>query len=72
MRLFGKARPVTISYDPKRQEPVIRKSICTGEMTAGLLDRDTGTFHDIMRLEDEEAVRGFCVSLGVDHVRVIY
>ncbi|MBQ9008992.1 MAG: aspartate dehydrogenase [Clostridia bacterium] len=72
MGLFRKSKPAAISYDPKRQEPVIRKSICTGEMTAGLVDLDTGTFHDLMRLDGEEAVRQFCSSLGVDHVRVIY
>ncbi len=72
MGFFRKSRRVPFSYDPERQEPLIRKSICTGEMTAGFVDKDTGIFHDLMRLADEEDVRRFCSDLGVEHVRVIY
>ena len=72
MGLFKKTRPASVSYDPETQEPVIRKSICTGEMTAGFLDRNTGAFQDLMRLDGEAAVREFCKNVGIDHARVIY
>jgi hypothetical protein len=41
-------------------------------MTAGFLDRNTGAFQDLMRLDGEAAVREFCKNVGIDHARVIY
>ena len=46
MKLFHR-NPDPIAYDPAREIPAIRKSICTGEMTAGLIDRETGTLHKL-------------------------
>ena len=64
MGLFKKTRPASVSYAPATQEPVIRTSICTGEMTAGFLDRNTGAFQDLMRMGGEEEVREFCINEG--------
>ena len=70
MRLFRK-KP-EIPYDPVTQEPAVRKSICTGEMTVGFLDRATGKFHDYMCVHTQAELDGFCRSLGVDSIRTIY
>ena len=72
MALFRKSKTGTIPYDQECQEPVVRRSICTGEMTAGFMDRKTGKFTDYMRLADQEALENFCQSVGVSEVRTIY
>ena len=52
-------------YDPSVQKPAIRCSICTGEQTAGFLDRETGSFTDVMLLRNEEDLRQFCEEYGI-------
>ena len=63
-----KKKPV-IHYDPERQEPAIRKSICTGEMTAGFIDRETGRFQEWMRIRTAEE---FEAAVGRRDIRIIY
>ena len=61
-----------ISFDPETQEAVIRSSICTGEKTAGFLNRTDGRFTEIMLIRtaaDEKRFREIC---GQEHVRTIY
>lgn len=66
--MFGKKKKTkkTIPYDPERQIPVIRSSICTGEKTAGFEDRGTGKFEDLMLITSEEDLKKFCSSYGVN------
>jgi len=70
MRFFKKKRP--LPYDPETQEPVVRKSICSGEMTAGILDKQTGKFHELMLLENQQALKDFCRQMGIAEIRTIY
>jgi len=70
MRLFRKKE--ALPYDPARQEPAVRRSICTGEMTVGFLDRDTGKFHEYMCVHTREELADFCRTLGVSDIRTIY
>lgn len=50
----------------------MRRSICTGEMTVGFIDRATGKFHDYMCVHTPAELDEFCRSLGVDSIRTIY
>ena len=70
MRLFRKTSK--IPYDPATQEPAVRKSICTGEMTVGFFDRQSGKFHDLMRVDGQKGLDDFCRSIGVSDIRTIY
>ena len=70
MRLFRKSEP--LPYDPARQEPAVRRSICTGEMTVGFLDRDTGKFHEYMLVRTREELEEFRRAAGVTDIRTIY
>ncbi|MBP3655159.1 MAG: aspartate dehydrogenase [Clostridia bacterium] len=70
MALFR--REQRIAYDPQTQEPAVRRSICTGEMTAGFIDKQTGQFTDVMRLDGQKGLDAFCRSVGTDEVRIIY
>ena len=71
MPLFRKKTAPALPYDLEKQEPAVRKSICTGEMTAGFVDRQTGAFHDLMRV-DEKGLEEFKRQTGADSIRVIY
>ena len=60
-----------LKYDPARQEPAVRKSICTGEMTVGFIDKDTGKFHDLVMV-DHQGLEEFRRQAGVETLKEIY
>ena len=61
-----------ISYDPEQEYPVIRCSICNGEQVAGLKDRKTGAFHEIMLIRDEKDRAVFEQMVGTDRIEKVY
>ncbi len=67
MGLFSK-KPA-VRFDPETQEPAIRKSICTGEMTAGFVDKKTGHFSAVMAVK---SVEEFQKATGQSKIRIIY
>lgn len=71
MPLFHKKPVAKIAYDPKTQEPAVRRSICTGEMTVGFIDKASGKFHDLM-LVDSQGLKDFRRQVGADEIRTIY
>lgn len=70
MGLFGKRK--SPAYDPAKQEPAVRRSICTGEMTVGFIEKETGRFRDFMKVNGPKELEEFCRSLGVKEIRTIY
>ena len=54
------------AFDRERLQPAIRKSICTGEQTAGFLDRQTGRFCADRLLRSEKDRRQFCRDWGIE------
>ena len=72
MGFFKKQLP-TFHLDPARQTPAVRRSICTGEMTVGYIDKATGAFHDLMRV-DRAGLEEFCRQTGVtpDKIKTLY
>lgn len=67
MALFAKKPKV--SFDPELQEPAIRKSICTGELTAGFVDRKTGEFTAVMLVKSVEEYQKLT---GQNKIRILY
>ena len=65
-------RDPAVSYDPAAQEPAVRKSICTGEMTVGFIDKRTGQFHDLRRVDGQKELDEFRQSVGAAEIRTIY
>lgn len=65
MRLFQRKASPSIPYDPEMQQPALRQSICTGEMTVGFLDRKTGKFREYQLARDQREVEDFCRRAGV-------
>ena len=73
MNFFRKKRPEAVKVDLSTQRPAVRKSICTGEMTGGYIDRATGKFHEL-ELIPADGLDAFCHSLNVspDDVETVY
>lgn len=75
MALFGrKKKPAKLDYDPAVSQPAVRRSICTGEMTLGFLDRETGKFHDYMLARSPAELEEFCAAAGIapEELKTIY
>ena len=72
MSLFHRSRQPSIPYDPETQKPAVRRSICTGEMTVGFIDRATGKFTDLMRVDGQKELEDFMKRIGADEIKTIY
>ena len=62
------ARP----YDAANLEPAVRCSICTGEKTAGFLNRHDGHFTEVMLIRTPKDEQKFKEEYKVDSLKVIY
>lgn len=73
MPLFHRKK-IDIPYDSATQQPAVRRSICNGEMTVGFIDRRTGKFLDVMKVDGERGLREFCDAVGVraEDLQTIY
>ena len=75
MALFKKKSvPPPSPYSLDRFEPVLRSSICTGEMTACMRDRATGKLHEIMVIRSPKDLADFGKQYGVrvEDMRTVY
>ena len=72
--MFQRKRGKKTAFDPETQQPAVRRSICTGEMTAGFIDKKTGHFTDLMRVDGQRGLAEFCREIGVapEDVKTIY
>ena len=66
MKLFRKKEPPKIPYNPAKQEPALRSSICTGEMVVGFIDRGTGKFREYELARSQSDVDVFCRRVGIE------
>ena len=58
--------------DTSRQEPVLRCSICTGEKTACLQDKQTGKLQEICLIQNDAELADFMRAYGVTSVKRVY
>ncbi len=63
-----KKEPEKKEYDPSRQKPVLRCSICNGEQVAGFRDKVTGEFHEVSLIRSEEDLRRFKMTYGIEEL----
>ncbi len=68
----NKKETTSYSYDPEREYPVIRSSICTGEKVAGFKDKETGKFRDVMLIRNDRELEEFKFVYGIDDVKTEY
>lgn len=74
--IFGKNKKTsslpTYTFDPAKEKPIIRASICTGEQVAGFKDLVTGQFHEIMLIRGEKDLEDFKKAYGIEKVEKEY
>jgi hypothetical protein len=63
---FSRKEPEHKLFPPEQFEPVIRSSICTGERTACMRDRQSGKVHEIMLIRTSQDLAAFAKQYGVD------
>ena len=63
--MFGKKKQSLPTFDPQAQEPVLKRSICTGETTAGFKDRKTGHYHEVMLIRTPKDLAAFMKQYGI-------
>ena len=74
MTLFHRKKHLSVAFDPLKEEPVVKKSICTGEATVGFVDKSTGHYRDIQKVTSPVEIEAFCEEVGIDPqtIRTIY
>ena len=66
MRLFRKPQSPASLFPPEEYEPVLRRSICTGEQTACMRERATGRLREVQLIRTEKDLADFCRTYGVE------
>ena len=61
-----------VSFDPEKQDPVIRSSICTGEKVAGFKSKEDGHFTEVMVLRTMKDEERFKEMYHLDSVKTEY
>ncbi|MBR1771540.1 MAG: aspartate dehydrogenase [Lachnospiraceae bacterium] len=73
MHMFGKKRAAkTVPYDPAKQIPVLKCSICNGEQVAGFKDMRTGKFEEVMLIRNAQDLNAFQDLYGVEELQKEY
>ncbi len=55
-------------YDPEKEKPIIKASICNGEQVAGFKNKTTGQFSEVMFIKDSSDLNLFMKTYGLTHV----
>ena len=71
-RLARKKKDPAFSFDPTKEKPIIRASICTGEKVAGFKNLSTGAFRDVLLIRDGKDLRAFLDACGLDQIDTEY
>ncbi len=64
MSLFHKEKK--IDYNPEKEFPAVKRSICTGERVAGFVRTGDHGFRDEMLIRDDRDLEEFCRRCGID------
>ena len=69
-KLFSKKSTQRPAYDynPEKEKPIIRASICNGEQVAGFKNLETGEFHEVMLIRDSADLAEFKQVYGLEKV----
>jgi hypothetical protein len=59
-------------YNPEKEIPVIRASICNGEQVAGFKNKKTGTFHELVLIRDKQDIDAFKNAFGLKEIKKEY
>ena len=71
--MFGKKKKsFSVKYDPDKEYPVIKASICTGEKVAGFKSRADGHFTEVMLITSDTDLMVFKNAYGIDEIKTEY
>lgn len=62
----------TVRYDPAKQIPVLKCSICTGERIAGFKDIQSGHITEVMVIGSDDDLRYFRKQYGIESLKEVY
>ena len=68
----GQALAEKLPFDPEKQIPVLRSSICTGEKVAGFKDLEGGHFTEVMLIRSPKDEERFREIYGLESVKKEY
>lgn len=74
MSFFRKKHKDIPTIDLAKVEPVLRCSICSGEQTLCVRDRESGNLHELMLIRTGSELEEICDANGIDpdSIRKIY
>ena len=74
MGLFSKKKEAeSLSFDPEKEYPVLRCSICNGEQVAGFRNKKTGAFTEVMFVRSPADLEDFRSQYGISgEIKKIY
>ena len=69
MGLFSKrSRSSAMGWDPDKEFPVLKCSICNGDQVLGLKDKNTGEFTELACIKDSKELAEWKKTLGVSEI----
>ena len=78
-RIFGENKSIpddylseNLPFDPDKQIPVIKCSICTGEQVAGFKDKEDGHFTEVMLIRGDKDLKRFKRLYNITEVKKEY
>ena len=71
--MFFKKKIEKKTYDKATKKPIIKASMCTGEHVAGFKDIATGSFEEIMLINDQDDLATFKAMYDItEEIEKIY
>ena len=71
--MFGKKRKsFSVKYDPDKEYPVIKASICNGERVAGFKSKEDGHFTEVTFIANEADLKAFKDACGIEEIKTEY
>lgn len=62
----------TVSFDPEKQVPILKCSICNGEQVAGFKSKEDGSFTEVMLIASKADLDLFMKTYGLESVKKEY
>ena len=57
-----------LTYDPEKQRPILKCSICNGEQVAGIKDLKSGHFEEVMLIRTDYDLEQFRAMVGTEDI----
>lgn len=68
--MWFKKTKAPLPWNPEKEVPVVRASICTGEKVAGFKDVSSGKFHEVQLIRTNRDFKEFLSLYGLDEASV--